>query len=84
MEEALMRKSRLLAVAAAAALHRNHGSGASYAFDRKEVKDHADKGLIVGRKLADGQRLVIVEDGGHFLPMDTPEEIAREINAFVG
>jgi pimeloyl-ACP methyl ester carboxylesterase len=29
-------------------------------------------------------RLVVVEDGGHFLPMDTPEEVAREINAFVG
>lgn len=29
-------------------------------------------------------RLAVVEDGGHFLPMDTPEDVAREINAFVG
>ena len=29
-------------------------------------------------------RLVIVKDGGHFLPMDTPEAIAREINTFIG
>jgi hypothetical protein len=25
-----------------------------------------------------------IEDGGHFLPMDTPEQITREINAFIG
>jgi pimeloyl-ACP methyl ester carboxylesterase len=29
-------------------------------------------------------RLVVVEDGGHFLPMDKPEDVAHEINAFVG
>ena len=31
-----------------------------------------------------GSQLVVVEDGGHFLPMDTPEDVAQEINAFVG
>jgi pimeloyl-ACP methyl ester carboxylesterase len=29
-------------------------------------------------------KLVFIEDGGHFLPMDTPKQVAREINAFIG
>jgi len=29
-------------------------------------------------------RLVFIEDGGHFLPIDTPEQVAREINEFIG
>ena len=28
-------------------------------------------------------RLTLIEDGGHFLPIDTPQAVAREINAFL-
>jgi pimeloyl-ACP methyl ester carboxylesterase len=31
-----------------------------------------------------GSQLMIVEDGGHFLPMDTSEDVAQEITAFIG
>jgi pimeloyl-ACP methyl ester carboxylesterase len=31
-----------------------------------------------------GARLVLIEDGAHFLPMDTPLRIAEEINRFLG
>ena len=40
-----------IAVAACEALWRRHGVAASYAADRKEEKDHGDRGLVV----ADGQ-----------------------------
>lgn len=32
--------------------------------------------------IADG-KLVIIPDEGHFLPIDTPEAVAREIEAFI-
>ena len=51
-----------LAVAAAMALYTRHGLSLSYAFDRKEIKDHGDKGKIVGHKFQPGERVVIVED----------------------
>ena len=31
-------------------------------FDRKEVKDHGEGGLFVGKQLSDGERVIIVED----------------------
>jgi pimeloyl-ACP methyl ester carboxylesterase len=31
-----------------------------------------------------GARLVTVKDGGHFLPMDQPDEVVRQIRAFAG
>jgi pimeloyl-ACP methyl ester carboxylesterase len=30
-----------------------------------------------------GARLVLIEDGSHFLPMDTPERVAEELNRFM-
>lgn len=51
-----------LAVTTAIALNDAHTMNVGFSFDRKEVKDHGDGGLIVGRPLKDGQRLVIVED----------------------
>jgi len=35
---------------------------ASYCADRKEIKDHGDVGGLVGAKLHDGDRVVIIED----------------------
>ncbi|MEQ1895594.1 MAG: orotate phosphoribosyltransferase [Planctomycetota bacterium] len=50
-----------LVVSTAAALA-EQGRDVSYCFNRKEAKDHGEGGLLVGRKLEDGDRVVIVED----------------------
>jgi orotate phosphoribosyltransferase len=50
-----------LVVSTAAALS-ERGHDVSYCFNRKEAKDHGEGGLLVGRKLEDGERVVIVED----------------------
>ncbi len=51
-----------LAVSAAVALYNKFGKEVSYCFDRKEVKDHGEGGMFVGKKLADGEKVVIIED----------------------
>lgn len=51
-----------LAVAAVSALYEKYGINRPYSFNRKEAKDHGEGGLIVGHKLADGERVVITED----------------------
>ena len=51
-----------LAAAAAIALYRNHGVEVGYAYDRKEVKDHGEGGMIVGSKLEAGTKVVLIED----------------------
>ena len=51
-----------LAVTTAIALHHDHGRDVGFAFDRKEAKDHGEGGALVGHELADGDRVVIVED----------------------
>ncbi|MCD8040313.1 MAG: orotate phosphoribosyltransferase [Clostridia bacterium] len=51
-----------LAVATAIALSNNHGKDLNYCFDRKEVKDHGEGGLFVGKQLTDGERVILIED----------------------
>lgn len=51
-----------LAVTTVNALFLNHGINVDYSFNRKEAKDHGDKGLIVGRELSGGNRVVVVDD----------------------
>lgn len=51
-----------LAVSTAVALYSKFGVDVNYCFDRKEAKDHGEGGLIVGKQLADGERVVIIED----------------------
>jgi orotate phosphoribosyltransferase len=57
-----------LAVAAAIALHRNHGLDVTVTFNRKEAKDHGEGGSLVGFDYAswnDGEepcRVVLIED----------------------
>jgi orotate phosphoribosyltransferase len=51
-----------LAVAAASALSESFGKNVNYCFDRKEAKDHGEGGVIVGKKLTDGERVCIIED----------------------
>lgn len=51
-----------LAVATVMALSTLYGADIRYCANRKEVKDHGDKGILLGSKLHDGDRVVIIED----------------------
>lgn len=51
-----------LAVITAIAFHRLYGKEVRYCSNRKEVKDHGDVGILLGSKLRDGDRVVVVED----------------------
>ena len=51
-----------LSVATAIALYRDYEQEVNYCFDRKEVKDHGEGGLFVGKQLVDGEKVVIIED----------------------
>ena len=52
-----------LAVVTAIAMHNLYGKEVKYCCNRKEVKDHgADAGNLLGAELADGDRVVMVED----------------------
>jgi orotate phosphoribosyltransferase len=51
-----------LVVTTAMALAEQHGHDVGFCFNRKEAKDHGEGGVLVGRPLRDGDRVVIVED----------------------
>ena len=51
-----------LSVTTAIALFNHHGKELNYCFDRKEVKDHGEGGLFVGKQLVDGEKVIIIED----------------------
>lgn len=51
-----------LAVACSIAMYNKYGTEVNYCFDRKEEKDHGEGGIIVGKKLTDGEKVVIIED----------------------
>jgi len=51
-----------LSVAATMAISEHYGEDIRYCSNRKEVKDHGDKGILLGSPLADGDRVVIIED----------------------
>ncbi len=51
-----------LSVAAAIAYSDLYGREVRYCSNRKEVKDHGDVGILLGSKLADGDRVIIIED----------------------
>ena len=51
-----------LAVSAVIALATKYGIDVSYCFDRKEAKDHGEGGMFVGKKLADGEKVIIIDD----------------------
>ena len=51
-----------LSVTTAIALYNDYGKELNYCFDRKEVKDHGEGGLFVGKQLADGEKVIIIED----------------------
>jgi orotate phosphoribosyltransferase len=51
-----------LAVTTAVSLFSEYGIDMNYCFDRKEVKDHGEGGLFVGKQLVDGEKVIIIED----------------------
>ena len=51
-----------LAVATAMAIHELYGKEVRYCSNRKEVKDHGDTGILLGSKLKDGDRVIMIED----------------------
>lgn len=51
-----------LAVTTAVSLYNVFGKDLNYCFDRKEVKDHGEGGLFVGKQLTDGERVILIED----------------------
>ncbi len=51
-----------LAVSTAIALTSGHSMKVGYTFDRKEKKDHGDGGMMVGTQLADGMKVLLVDD----------------------
>lgn len=51
-----------ISVAAAIAYSGLYGKEIRYCSNRKEVKDHGDVGILLGSKLKDGDKVVIIED----------------------
>lgn len=51
-----------LALSTAVALYEKYGVDVNFCFDRKEVKDHGEGGMFVGKQPEDGEKVVIVED----------------------
>ncbi|MCI5620113.1 MAG: orotate phosphoribosyltransferase [Lachnospiraceae bacterium] len=51
-----------LSVATTIAFSKLYGKEIRYCSNRKEVKDHGDTGILLGSKLKDGDKVVIIED----------------------
>ncbi|MBR4446402.1 MAG: orotate phosphoribosyltransferase [Solobacterium sp.] len=51
-----------LAAATVIAIYDLYGKEVRYCSNRKEVKDHGDTGILLGSKLRDGDRVIMIED----------------------
>ncbi|MCC8167826.1 MAG: orotate phosphoribosyltransferase [Clostridiales bacterium] len=51
-----------LSVATVIAYSKLYGKQIRYCSNRKEAKDHGDVGILLGSKISDGDRVVIIED----------------------
>lgn len=51
-----------LSVATSMAISEIYGRDVRYCSNRKEIKDHGDTGILLGSKLNDGDRVVMIED----------------------
>ena len=51
-----------LTVAASSAISEMYDKDIRYCSNRKEVKDHGDKGILLGSPINDGDKVVIIED----------------------
>jgi len=51
-----------LSVAASMAISEHYQKEVRYCSNRKEIKDHGDKGILLGSPIKDGDRVIIIED----------------------
>ena len=51
-----------LTVATTMAISEKYGKGIKYSSNRKEIKDHGDKGILLGSPIEEGDRVLIIED----------------------
>ena len=51
-----------LAVATVMAISKLYGRDIKYCANRKEIKDHGDKGILLGSKIREDDRVMIIED----------------------
>ena len=51
-----------LTVAATSAISELYNADIRYCSNRKEVKDHGDKGILLGSPIGDGDKVIIIED----------------------
>lgn len=51
-----------LSVTTAIALNDMYGKNISFCSNRKEMKDHGDKGILLGSKIKDADKILIIED----------------------
>lgn len=51
-----------LSVAATMAISEKYDRDIKYCSNRKEIKDHGDKGILLGSPIGDGDKVVIIED----------------------
>ena len=51
-----------LSVATSMAIDEHYGKEIKYCSNRKEVKDHGDKGILLGSPISGGDKVVIIED----------------------
>lgn len=51
-----------LTVATTMAIAQDYGKDIKYCSNRKEVKDHGDKGILLGSPIADKDKVIIIED----------------------
>jgi orotate phosphoribosyltransferase len=51
-----------LSVATAMAISEFYDKDIKYCSNRKEIKDHGDTGILLGSPIADGDRVIIIED----------------------
>ena len=43
-------------------MYEKYGENPNYCFNRKEAKDHGEGGVIVGHKISDSDKVLIIED----------------------
>lgn len=51
-----------LSVATSMQISSIYGKDINYCSNRKEVKDHGDKGILLGSPISDGDKVIIIED----------------------
>lgn len=51
-----------LGAVVSAALFSDYGVDVGFAYDRKEAKDHGEGGKLVGAAMADGKRVLVIDD----------------------